>query len=174
MNNQTSQTAAKLVSLDFLSCLEIRLHELVKQTLKNKPLLKRLPDPKLAPIIYRQVLPKTIFFNSRFESGNLREVEKVSDVEFNLYLNFDHNTLNYTQWFYFSLRNIAKDITVKLNIMNLQKDDSTYNLGNRPFVYSTRHNKQNGTNEWQRGCFDIEYCRSKLKTKDRESAVSEL
>jgi len=99
-------------------------------------------------------------------------VEKVSDSEFNLYLNFDHNTLNYTQWFYFSLRNIAKDVTVKLNIMNLQKDESTYQLGNRPFIYSTRHNRKNETNEWQRGCFDIEYCRSKIKTRDRESAVS--
>jgi hypothetical protein len=39
---------------------------------------------------------KTIFFNSRFESGNLREVEKVKDSEYDLYLSFDHNTLNYT------------------------------------------------------------------------------
>lgn len=69
------------------------------------------------------------------------------------------------------MRNIAKDVTVKLNIMNLQKDDSTYNIGNKPFVYSTKHNKLNGTNEWSRGGYDIEYFRSKLKTKDRESAV---
>ncbi len=48
------------------------------------------------PIMYRQVKENTLFFNSRFESGNLREVEKVNDLEYNLYLNFDFNTLNYT------------------------------------------------------------------------------
>jgi cytosolic carboxypeptidase protein 2/3 len=126
----------------------------------------------VAPIILRQVLPKTLFFNSRFESGNLREVEKVSDAEYNLYLNFDHNTLNYTQWYYFSVRNIAADVTVKFNIMNLQKDDSTYSIGNKPFIFSQRQNQTNNTNEWARGGFDIEYRRNKLSTKDRESAVS--
>lgn len=119
-------------------------------------------------------MPKTLFFNSRFESGNLREAEKVKDNEYNLYLNFDHNTLNYTQWYYFSVRNIAKDVTVKFNILNLQKDESTYSVGNLPFVYSTRHNKLNGTNEWQRGGFDVDYCRSHCKTMDRESAVSTI
>jgi hypothetical protein len=108
---------------------------LVQETLKNKPLIKKIPDPKAAPIVLRQVLPKTLFFNSRFESGNLREVEKVSDAEYNLYLNFDHNTLNYTQWYYFSVRNIAPNVTVKFNIMNLQKDDSTYSIGNKPFIF---------------------------------------
>lgn len=51
-----------------------------------------------------------MFFNSRFESGNLREVEKINDLEYNLYLNFDFNTLNYTQWYYFSVRNVKKGI----------------------------------------------------------------
>lgn len=155
-----------------LISVEIRLHDLVQETLKNNPLLKKIADPKLQPIVYKQVLPKTLFFNSRFESGNLREVEKVSESEYNLFLSFDHNTLNYTQWFYFSVRNIAKDVTVKFNIKNLQKDESTYNIGNLPFVYSTRHNKQNGTNEWVRDGFDIEYFRGKHSTVDRESAVS--
>lgn len=150
----------------------MRLHELVQETLKNKPLIKKIPDPKVAPIVIRQVQPKTLFFNSRYESGNLREVERVSDEEYNLYLNFDHNTLNYTQWYFFSVRNIAKDVTVKFNIMNLQKDDSTYSIGNKPFTYSMRYNQHKGTNEWMRGGFDIEYHRNKLVTRDRESAVS--
>ena len=61
-----------------------------------------------SPIKIQQVKDTTIFFNSKFESGNLREVEKVSESEYNLYLAFDFNTLNYTQWFYFSVRNIKK------------------------------------------------------------------
>lgn len=83
------------------------------------------------PIMYRQVKDSTIFFNSWFESGNLREVEKISDLEYNLYLNFDFNTLNYTQWYYFSVRNVKKGnyiiqyqwftlgFAYKFNIMNL-------------------------------------------------------
>ena len=53
---------------------------------------------------------------------------------------------------------------MRFNIKNLQKDDSTYSLGNLPFVYSMRQNKHDGTNEWQRGGFDVEYCRGPLKT----------
>lgn len=46
--------------------------------------------------MFRIVKDSTVFFNSKFESGNLREVERISDLEYNLYLNFDFNTLNYT------------------------------------------------------------------------------
>ena len=64
-----------------------------------------------------------------------------------MYLNFDFNTLNYTQWYYFSVRNIKKGnskyafyghlgYTYKFNIMNLQKDESLYSYGMKPFVYS--------------------------------------
>lgn len=91
---------------------------------------------KQNPILMRYIRESTIFFNSRFESGNLREVERLSEYEYNLFLNFDFNTLNYTQWFYFSVRNIKKGFTYKFNIMNLQKDDSSYNYGMKPFVYS--------------------------------------
>lgn len=48
------------------------------------------------PIIFKSMKDCTLFFNSWFESGNLREVEKLNDLEYNLYLNFDFNTLNYT------------------------------------------------------------------------------
>jgi hypothetical protein len=74
---------------------------------------------EMPPIVFRQVKDSTLFFNSRFESGNLREVERINDFEYNLYLNFDFNTLNYTQWYYFSVRNIKKGNTYKFNIMNL-------------------------------------------------------
>lgn len=47
-------------------------------------------------MVIKSVNRNSIFFNSRFESGNLREVEKVKEGEYNLYLNFDHNTLNYS------------------------------------------------------------------------------
>ena len=75
------------------------------------------PPPE--PILITDLTDKTLFFNAQFESGNLREVEKIRDGEYNLFLNFDHNTLNYSQWYFFSVRNIAKGHTVKFNVMNL-------------------------------------------------------
>ena len=85
-------------------------------------------------------------------------------------LNFDHNTLNYSQWYFFSVRNIAKGHTVRFNINNMQKDDSTYAIGMKPLVYSVKQNKQNRTHEWQRGGFDVRYYKNNLKTMDRECA----
>ena len=52
--------------------------------------------PPLEELVITSVNEKTLFFNSQFESGNLREVERVRDGEYNLFLNFDHNTLNYS------------------------------------------------------------------------------
>ena len=49
-----------------------------------------------------------LFFNSEFESGNLDKAVRISDFEYNLYLEFDKNSRNYTQWYYFSCRNIKK------------------------------------------------------------------
>ena len=54
---------------------------------------KKREDPAIG---IKHVKDTTIFFNSWFESGNLREVEKLSETEYNLYLHFDFNTLNYT------------------------------------------------------------------------------
>ena len=74
--------------------------------------------------------PDSCFFNSRFESGNLKHVRRVSEQEYHLYLAFDQNNeRNQTQWFYFSVMNIKKGQTVTLSIMNLYKDDSMYGQG---------------------------------------------
>ena len=57
------------------------------------------------------LIPNTeniIFFNSEFESGNLYQAIRVADFEYNLYLEFDKNSRNYTQWYYFSWRNVKK------------------------------------------------------------------
>ena len=80
----------------------------------------------------------------------MREVERVPnrEGEYNLYLNFDHNTLNYSQWYFFSVRNIGKGHTVRFNINNLQKDDSCYSIGMKPFVYSNKQNQVDKTHEW--------------------------
>mmetsp|Transcript_36309 Transcript_36309/g.55762 ORF Transcript_36309/g.55762 Transcript_36309/m.55762 type:complete len:91 (+) Transcript_36309:328-600(+) len=80
------------------------------------------------PIIFPSgnIKDTTIFFNSRFESGNLREVEKLNEFEYNLFVNFDFNSTTHSQWYFFAVRNIGRGKQYKFNIMNLQKDESCY------------------------------------------------
>jgi hypothetical protein len=56
--------------------------------------------------------------------------------------------------------------------MNLQKEDSSYQQGMMPFVFSVKRNREKGTNEWTRGGENIEYFKGNLKTKNRQCAVS--
>ncbi len=102
----------------------------------------------------------------------------MTEVDYNLYLNFDFSTTNYTQWYFFSVRNIKKGKNLHFdkipigfqytfNIMNLQKEESSYQQGMMPFVYSTKRNREKGTNDWTRGGENIEYFKGNLKTKNR-------
>ena len=140
---------------------------------------------------------RSIFFNAQFECGNLRQVFKADPnkkeakpgtpperqlprpvdpevlSEFNLYLKDDTNSDNsLTQWFYFSCRNIKKGTVVKLNMLNLMKDDSLYSMGMQPFVYSQKRHLQGDGEQWHREGFNIEYyfndltIRTSLKTLD--------
>lgn len=88
-----------------------------------------------------------LIFDSRFENGNLRKVAKVSNVEYNLWLENDLNTKGHTQWYYFKV--VYKDIAlhadkknhrVKFNMLNLAKTSSLYQLGMKPCIWSK--NKQ--------------------------------
>ena len=58
----------------------------------------------------------TLIFESRFESGNLRRAVKIGENEYNLVLKFDHNTTNYTQWFYFRVTNTKKNVVITTNL----------------------------------------------------------
>jgi len=62
--------------------------------LKEKFELEKPINLAKNPIIFpsANIKETTIFFNSRFESGNLHEVEKISEFEYNLYVNFDFNS----------------------------------------------------------------------------------
>jgi len=44
-----------------------------------------------------------LIFDSRFENGNLRRAIKVSNVEYNLFMENDFNTRGHNQWFYFKV-----------------------------------------------------------------------
>ena len=43
-------------------------------------------------------------FESRFESGNLDCVVKISELEYDIFLRIDSNTKGHLFWFYFSPR----------------------------------------------------------------------
>ena len=78
----------------------------------------------------------TLQFESRFESGNLSQVVKRGDSEYDLYLKADYNTTGFQNWFFFSVENVRAGQVYRLNIVNLQKADSLYSSGMRPLAYS--------------------------------------
>ena len=71
-------------------------------------------------------LSEQLLFQSRFQSGNLDCVVKVSEDEYDLFLRIDSNTRGHIEWFYFAVKNCKKGKTVKLNIANLTKGRTHY------------------------------------------------
>jgi hypothetical protein len=95
-NNQTEDISLKL------------------RTTGNDTNIKEMLEP------YYKPLPNdsTLVFESRFESGNLCLAAKVSDYEYNLFMQNDVNTEGYTQWFYFQVSNTKARTSIKFNIVN--------------------------------------------------------
>jgi cytosolic carboxypeptidase protein 2/3 len=119
--------------------------------------INALPKNRFFPLfqtISIAVDEETIFFDSKFESGNLRRVYRISPNEYNLLLEFDVGTENYSQWFFFRVFNIRKDLTIKMNIINLIKPNNFYNEGQQPRVFSDC-----------RGCWSDENCQSIVYSK---------
>jgi len=54
--------------------------------------------------------PDDLIFESRFESGNLARVIKVTQNYYELYLRPDMYTNRHTQWFYFRVKNTRKNV----------------------------------------------------------------
>jgi hypothetical protein len=49
-----------------------------------------------------------LVFESRFESGNLRRALQIERQEYDLIMKTDHNTNNFTQWFFFKVSNTRR------------------------------------------------------------------
>jgi len=111
---------------------------------------------------------KTLVFESRFESGNLYSVMKVTDNEYHLCLQNDVNTVGHTQWFFFRVTNTTKDLEVKLNMLNLSKPDSLFNHGMKPLVYSEKKVEKEGVG-WFRDGYNIGYYRNGIKKEKGSS-----
>lgn len=79
---------------------------------------------------------RTLFFESRFESGNLRRAVQAYEFEYDLILNPDYNTKSHTQWYFFRVGNTRRGPQYRFNIINMVKPTSVYNEGMRPLQYS--------------------------------------
>ncbi|XP_067943240.1 cytosolic carboxypeptidase 2-like isoform X2 [Watersipora subatra] len=100
-----------------------------------------------------------LIFESRFESGNLRQARRVGQFEYELVLKTDVFTKRHTQWYYFRVRNMLPGIIYKFRIVNLLKRDSLYNQGMRPLLYSERNAEENAVG-WVRHGHHITYGRN--------------
>lgn len=84
-----------------------------------------------------------IEFSSNFECGNLFRVYQVEYNEFDLVLQNDINTKGNNQWFFFMVKHVPKGLTLKINIVNLNKKHSLFDSGMKPYVFSmTRYEKR--------------------------------
>merc|ERR1712224_822286 len=109
---------------------------------------------------------KTLVFESRFESGNLRRAVKVYDFEYDLVLNPDYNTKSHTQWYFFRVANTRRGPEYRFNIINMVKPTSVYNEGMRPLIYSTIEATLHGIG-WVRGSENIIYYQNGIRRKDK-------
>ncbi len=99
-----------------------------------------------------------MIFESRFESGNLRRAVQTGEpYSYNLILKYDHQTTTYTQWFYFRITNVRKDVRYKFTVINLVKPDSSYNQGQKPLFYSQKEAGRTGGIGWYRDGENIAY-----------------
>lgn len=116
-----------------------------------------------------------LIFDSRFENGNLRKVAKVSNIEYNLWLENDLNTKGHTQWYYFKViyRDVAlhadkKVHRVKFNILNLAKTTSLYQVGMKPCIWSKRRNQAEDVG-WFRGGENISYTQNEIPRYENQA-----
>eukprot|EP00437_Effrenium_voratum_P026684 CAMPEP_0181402510 /NCGR_PEP_ID=MMETSP1110-20121109/3212_1 /TAXON_ID=174948 /ORGANISM="Symbiodinium sp., Strain CCMP421" /LENGTH=751 /DNA_ID=CAMNT_0023524731 /DNA_START=33 /DNA_END=2288 /DNA_ORIENTATION=+ len=119
--------------------------------------------PHLAPY-YSPTGPddRTLLFESRFESGNLRRAVQAYEFEYDLILNPDYNTKSHTQWYFFRVGNTRKGPQYRFNIINMVKPTSVYNEGMRPLMYSCIEASERGVG-WVRCGDRIAYYQNGLR-----------
>ncbi|XP_055913111.1 cytosolic carboxypeptidase Nna1 isoform X2 [Eupeodes corollae] len=108
-----------------------------------------------------------LWFESRFESGNLAKAVKITDTYYELYLRPDLYTSRSKQWFYFRVGRTKKNLSYRFSIVNLVKSDSLYNEGMRPLMYSTTNARVIGQG-WRRCGENICYYRNDDENSNEE------
>lgn len=126
--------------------------------------MKQYGQSKVYVQEYTLVIPKdkVLLFDSKFESGNLHKAVKISENEYNLWVDFDTETKGYTQWYYFSVKNYKPGHCVRFNLVNLMKFESLYNAGMKPLVYSSNRHANDGL-DWHRDGSAVSYYQNSIK-----------
>ncbi|XP_076800920.1 uncharacterized protein LOC143445595 isoform X1 [Clavelina lepadiformis] len=129
-----------------------------KQAWRGKPVIydsersSRTPLPHSVP----DGMDESLVFESRFESGNLRQVRRIAEHEYELVLRTDMYTNRHTQWYYFRIQKAKPRCKYKINIINFLKKDSLYNYGMKPLIYSEKLASSQGLG-WHRSGESIKY-----------------
>ena len=151
-------------NLDIYSRLSLYMkergsHSPSPSSLSSSPLLSDNPNPW-----YRLSSPEdqTLVFESRFESGNLKQAVKAREREYDLIMRADVNTTDHSQWFLFSISNVKKTVSYSFNIVNCIKADSMFNYGMQPLIYSKKREKERGIG-WRREGEKISYYQNHVK-----------
>eukprot|EP00744_Colponema_vietnamica_P003732 GILI01005668.1.p1 GENE.GILI01005668.1~~GILI01005668.1.p1 ORF type:complete len:1299 (-),score=283.81 GILI01005668.1:173-4003(-) len=114
----------------------------------------------------------SLSFDSSFESGNLKRAIHVMDNEYDLILHTDVNTNSFVQWFYFSVKGMVPNTKYRFNILNMEKESSTFNDGQRPLLFSEKRFEQSSKRvAWVREGEDIAYYKNSLARRVRERYV---
>ncbi|CAD5205860.1 unnamed protein product [Bursaphelenchus okinawaensis] len=93
---------------------------------------------------------KNLKFESRFESGNLRQAIQVSENHYELVLSPDINEMrSHYQWFYFEVSNNQANVPYTFEVINCLKNTSMFSKGMQPVMFSVAEAQQ-GRPGWVR------------------------
>ncbi|KAG5849110.1 hypothetical protein ANANG_G00106540 [Anguilla anguilla] len=115
--------------------------------------------------------PDSLRFYSKFECGNLRKVIRVRNCEYDLILNPDVNCSEHLQWFYFEVSGMQANVLYRFNVINCEKDNSQFNYGMQPVLYSVCEALL-GRPHWLRVGSEICYYRNHFCPSDHQKGPS--
>ncbi|XP_023013150.2 nna1 carboxypeptidase isoform X2 [Leptinotarsa decemlineata] len=114
----------------------------------------------------------TLKFESRFESGNLARAIMITPNFYELHLRSDLYTNRHMQWFYFKVTNVKKSFLYRFSITNCSKENSLYNEGMRPLMYSTKDSQLHSIG-WRRCGQNITYfCNDNVTPEDPDQQMT--
>ncbi|KAJ3082693.1 Cytosolic carboxypeptidase 2 [Rhizoclosmatium hyalinum] len=104
-----------------------------------------------------------LYFESRFECGNLGKAIRRGPTQYELHCRNDVNTAGHTQWYFFQVKGLItrneatyEDIVYRFDIVNMSKPKTLYTQGLRPLMYSEKRAETDGIG-WFRCGNDIQY-----------------
>ncbi|XP_057659517.1 cytosolic carboxypeptidase 2-like isoform X4 [Diorhabda carinulata] len=114
----------------------------------------------------------TLKFESRFESGNLAKAIMITPNYYELQLRSDFYTNRHMQWFYFKVSNVKKGFLYRFSITNCSKENSLYNEGMKPLMYSKKDSQLHCIG-WRRCGQNISYfCNDNVTVDDPDQQMT--